>query len=339
MNIQQSPVIALTLGDAAGIGPELIARLLGQPGITDNANIVLVGDPWLWQDGQAIAGHSVATQAVTTLAEVRSRADQRLPAFLAVDTIRPEEVQRSQALAACGTAVLKVLELCMDGAKRGEVDAICFAPLNKQAMKLGGLRHEDELHHFAEYLGVTGYFCEFNTLDGLWTSRVSSHIPLKDAASLLSKERIVDAAQLIYKSLQASGTAEPKVAIAAFNPHGGDGGVCGREEIDIIAPAVEALRASGFPVDGPFPADTIFLKARDGHYQAIVTMYHDQGQIAIKLMGFSKGVTVQGGLPIPITTPAHGTAFDIAGQGVADVNATLNAFRIACRMGAARLHS
>lgn len=339
MNLQQNPVVALTLGDAAGIGPELIARLLSQPGITDNANIVLIGDPWLWQDGQTVAGQSIATQAVASLAEVRSRADQRLPAFLAVDTIAPADVQRSQALAACGTAVLKVLDLCMDGTQRGEVDAICFAPLNKQAMKLGGLKHEDELHHFAEYLGVTGYFCEFNTLGDLWTSRVSSHIPLKDAASVLSQERIVDAARLIYQSLQASGTAHPKVAIAAFNPHGGDGGVCGREEIDIIAPAVEALRASGFPVDGPFPADTIFLKARDGQYQAIVTMYHDQGQIAIKLMGFSKGVTVQGGLPIPITTPAHGTAFDIAGQGVADVNATLNAFRIACRMGAARLHS
>jgi 4-hydroxythreonine-4-phosphate dehydrogenase len=337
MSQPTTPVVALTLGDAAGIGPELIARLLSQPGITANANIVLLGDPWLWQDGQAIAGRTVATQAVTSLAEVRTRPDQNLPAFLAVDTIHPDQVQRSQALAACGTAVLKVLDLCMDGTQRGEVDAICFAPLNKQAMKMGGLKHEDELHHFAEHLGVTGYFCEFNTLGDLWTSRVSSHIPLKDAAAMLSQSRIVEAARLIYQSLQASGTASPKVAIAAFNPHGGDGGSCGREEIDIIAPAVAELRASGFPVDGPFPADTIFLKARDGQYQAIVTMYHDQGQIAIKLMGFSKGVTVQGGLPIPITTPAHGTAYDIAGQGRADVNATLNAFQIACRMGAARL--
>ncbi|MDB5742409.1 MAG: 4-hydroxythreonine-4-phosphate dehydrogenase [Polaromonas sp.] len=339
MTIQDKPVVALTLGDAAGIGPELIARLLSQPGIADSANIVLLGDPWLWQDGQNTAGLDVPTQAVASLADVRGRPDQRLPAFLATQTIATNQVQRGQAQAACGAAVLQVLNLCMDGAKRGEVDAICFAPLNKFAMKQGGLKHEDELHHFAQYLGVTGYFCEFNTLGELWTSRVSSHIPLKDAAAMLSKERIVDAARLIYQSLQASGTASPKVAIAAFNPHGGDGGSCGREEIDIIAPAVEQLRASGFPVDGPFPADTIFLKARDGQYQAIVTMYHDQGQIAIKLMGFSKGVTVQGGLPVPITTPAHGTAYDIAGQGLADVNATLNAFRIACRMGAARLHS
>ncbi len=331
------PVVSLTLGDAAGIGPELIARLLSQSGLTAHANIVLVGDPWLWQDGQNVAKTKVATQAVQSLAEVRTRPSPQLPAFLAVDTVAASQVKRSQALAACGASVLDVLNRCMDGAKRGEVDAICFAPLNKFAMKQGGLKHEDELHHFAQYLGVTGYFCEFNTLGDLWTSRVSSHIPLKDAAGLLSQERIVDAAKLIYKSLQASGTAQPKVAIAAFNPHGGDGGSCGREEIDIIAPAVAQLQAAGFPVDGPFPADTIFLKARDGLYQAIVTMYHDQGQIAIKLMGFSKGVTVQGGLPVPITTPAHGTAYDIAGKGLADVNATLNAFHIAARMGAAKL--
>lgn len=339
MSESKLPVVALTLGDAAGIGAELIAKLLSQPGITEYANIVLLGDAWLWQDGQSIAGLSVATQAVGSLAEVRLRPDTSRPAFLSVHTIEAAQVTRSQAQPACGAAVLKVLDLCMDGAKRGEVDAICFAPLNKQAMKTGGMQHEDELHHFADYLGVTGYFCEFNTLGDLWTSRVSSHIPLKDAAAMLSIERIVQATRLIYQSLQASGTAHPKVAVAAFNPHGGDGGVCGREEIDIIEPAVAQLRSTGFPVDGPFPADTIFLKARDGQYQAIVTLYHDQGQIAIKLMGFSKGVTVQGGLPIPITTPAHGTAYDIAGKGLADVNAMSNAFHIACRMGAARLHS
>jgi 4-hydroxythreonine-4-phosphate dehydrogenase len=227
----------------------------------------------------------------------------------------------------------------MDAALARHIDAICFAPLNKFAMKQGGLKHEDELHHFAEYLGVTGYFCEFNTLDGLWTARVSSHIPLKDAASYLSVERIQQATRLIYRSLQAAGTAQPRVAVAAFNPHGGDGGTCGREEIEIIEPAVRALRAEGLAIDGPFSADTIFLRARDGELDAIVTMYHDQGQIALKLLGFSKGVTVQGGLPLPITTPAHGTAYDIAGQGRANVGATEQAFLIACRMGAAGLSS
>lgn len=333
MNPSELPVVALTLGDPAGIGPELIARLLGQTDAAQHANIVLIGDEWLWAEGQKIAGVAVATQPVRSLAEVRARANATQPAWLAVDTVRPEQVTRSLAQAPGGASVLQVLNACMDATKRGEVDAICFAPLNKFAMKQGGLKHEDELHHFAEYLGVQGYFCEFNTLGDLWTSRVSSHVPLKDAPKYLERSRIVAAAQLIYRSLQANGIAQPRVAVAGFNPHNGDGGTCGREEIDIIEPAVRELNAAGLPVQGPFPADTIFLRARDGELDAIVTMYHDQGQIAIKLMGFSKGVTVQGGLPVPITTPAHGTAYDIAGQGKADVNATYNAFRIAARMG------
>lgn len=335
MSNSTKPVVALTLGDPAGIGPELISRLLALPDTTALANVVLVGDPWLWSDGQTIAATSIKTQTVKGFAEVRARADTTLPAFLAMDTVEASQVQRGQAKAAGGVSVLKSLNACMDAAKRGEIDAICFAPLNKYAMKLGGLGHDDELHHFAQYLGVESYFCEFNTLGDLWTSRVSSHIPLKEAASYLTKDRIKDATRLIYCSLQAAGNKAPKVALAAFNPHGGDGGTCGREEVDIIAPAIAELHAEGLPVSGPFPADTIFLKARDGEYQAIVTMYHDQGQIAIKLMGFSKGVTVQGGLPLPITTPAHGTAYDIAGKGKADVNALANAYQIAARMGTA----
>jgi len=341
MNKQSLPVVALTLGDPAGIGPELIARLLARPGITAETNIVLVGDPWLWEDGQRIAGLSVATDEVKTLAEVRGRGDTARPAFLAVQSIDPALVERGVAAAPAGRAVLKVLDRCMDATLAGEVDAICFAPLNKQAMKIGGMQHEDELHHFADHLGVTGYFCEFNTLGELWTSRISSHVPLKEVAGYLSMERIEQAAELIYRSLLANGVAEPKIAIAAFNPHGGDGGVCGREEVEIIEPAVKALQARSWPTaspfHGPFPADTIFLKAQAGEYQAIVTMYHDQGQIAIKLLGFSRGVTVQGGLPIPITTPAHGTAYDIAGQGRASAEAMWQAFRIASRMGAARI--
>ncbi|WP_310611254.1 4-hydroxythreonine-4-phosphate dehydrogenase PdxA [Limnohabitans sp.] len=329
------PVVALTLGDPAGIGPELIAKLLAQTDVCQRANVVLVGDPWLWEQGQQVAGLHVSVEPVDDLVDVRGRAHMEMPAFVAMNTVAPEQVHRGQAEAAGGTSVLKVLDACMDAALAHDIDAICFAPLNKFAMKLGGMKHEDELHHFATHLGVKNYFCEFNTLGHLWTSRVSSHVPLKDAAGLLDKGRIKDATRLIYRSLQANGIEAPKVAVAGFNPHNGDGGTCGREEIDIIAPAVKELNDEGLPVSGPYPADTIFLKARDGELDAIVTMYHDQGQIAIKLMGFSQGVTVQGGLPIPITTPAHGTAYDIAGRGSANVSAIANAFAIACRMGTA----
>ena len=248
---QDLPVVALTLGDPAGIGPELIARLLARPEAGQLANVVLIGDPWLWEAGQRIAGVRVALDPVDSFAA--ARAARHRPRRLAGDGHgAARRRQPGQAGAAGGASVLRALDACMDAALAGHVDAICFAPLNKHAMKLGGLRHDDELHHFAQYLGVTGYFCEFNTLGDLWTSRVSSHIPLKDAAAALSVAGIKDAARLIHRALQASGVPEPRVAVAAFNPHGGDGGTCGREEVDIIAPAVRELNQEGLPVQGRF---------------------------------------------------------------------------------------
>lgn len=327
------PLVTLTLGDAAGIGAELIARLLAEPGVGEQARIVLVADDWQWQQGQQLAGTDHQLPIVTRFAEAH---EHQGPVLLKVDTLAPTQARYAEVSGACGASTLEILRLCLDAAQAGEVDAICFAPLNKHAMKLGGLQHEDELHFFAEYLGVEGYFCEFNTLGHLWTSRISSHVPLKDAAQYVTQERIVAASKLIHEALLLAGFESPRVAVAAFNPHAGEGGTCGREEIDVIAPAVAQCQAEGYPVSGPYPADTLFIRARDGDFDAVVTMYHDQGQIAIKLLGFSQGVTVQGGLPIPITTPAHGTAFDIAGQGKARVGPTRNAFDIACRMGLAR---
>lgn len=330
------PVVAVTLGDPSGIGPELAARLLADPDATEGAIVLLVGDPWLWQDGLQVAGVTVPTRPVADFAAARG-AGPGAPLFLAVDSVRQNQVARSTVAAACGRSVLDILSRCLDAATAGAIDAICFAPLNKASMKQGGLRFEDELHFFADYLKVGSYCCEFNTLGNLWTSRISSHIPLKDVVGYVTPERIDAACRLTRRSLIQAGFENPRIAVAALNPHGGDNGTCGREEIDIITPAVRALHEAGVPVDGPFPADTIFLKARDGLYDAIVTLYHDQGQIAIKLMGFERGVTVQGGLPIPITTPAHGTAFDIAGRGTARADAMRAALRLAARMGASRL--
>ncbi|MGG4773334.1 4-hydroxythreonine-4-phosphate dehydrogenase PdxA [Paenalcaligenes sp. Me52] len=332
MNSNSKPVIALTLGDPAGIGSELIAKLLSQTNYQEHAKVVLVGDKWLWEFGQKVANVQVPTQPISSFAEL-AQLDGSIAYYLETNTIEQEQVQLGVVGAAAGASTLAVLTLCMDAVQDGYVDAICFAPLNKAAMKQSGMQFEDELHFFADYLNVESYFCEFNTLDGLWTSRVSSHVPLKEAVSWITKDRIIEASKLLYDSLRASGNAQPRVAVAALNPHGGEGGLCGTEELDIIAPALQALNQSGYAVQGPFPADTIFLKARDKEIDGIVTLYHDQGQIAIKLMGFEKGVTVQGGLPIPITTPAHGTAFDIAGKNKANLGAMQNAFLIACRMG------
>jgi 4-hydroxythreonine-4-phosphate dehydrogenase len=322
--------VAVTFGDASGIGPELAAKLLARPEALAAARIVLVGDAWVWERGQQIAGTSTA---VRTIRDWRQARDGDAPMLLEMPTVSQADIAPAQVTAAAGRGARAALTACLDAAKRGDIDAICFAPLNKLAMKKGGMDFEDELHFFADYLGVTDYFCEFNTLGTLWTSRISSHIPLADIPKYVTGDRIKAAARLTYRTLKQAGFAQPRVAVAALNPHGGEGGTCGREEIDIIEPAVKDLNAEGLPVQGPYPADTIFLKARDGQLDSIVTMYHDQGQVAVKLLGFSRGVTVQGGLPIPITTPAHGTAFDIAGQGRASAEAMTQAFLLAAKLG------
>jgi 4-hydroxythreonine-4-phosphate dehydrogenase len=327
------PVVAVTFGDASGIGPELVAKLLNRSEALASAKIVLVGDAWVWAQGQRIAGTNTQIRTIRDWREARDATDALM--LLEMDTVAQSDIIPAQVTAAAGRGARAALTACLDAVKVGQIDAICFAPLNKLAMKKGGMAFEDELHFFADYFGVTDYFCEFNTLGTLWTSRISSHIPLADIPKYVTGDRIKAAARLTYKTLKRAGFAEPRVAVAALNPHGGEGGTCGREEIDIIEPAVKELNAEGLPIEGPFPADTIFLKARAGALDSIVTMYHDQGQVAVKLLGFERGVTVQGGMPIPITTPAHGTAFDIASQGKANAEAMTQAFLLAAKMAAA----
>lgn len=221
----------------------------------------------------------------------------------------------------------------------GQAQAFCFAPLNKSALRLGGMTQEDELRWFAQFLSYTGVCGELNVLRTLWTSRVTSHVALREVADLLTPQKVVDAIRMITDALRATGISSPRIAVCGLNPHNGDNGNYGDEEGRIIAPAVAHARDLGYPADGPFPADTAFVRALREHkgYDGVVTMYHDQGQIAMKLMGFEQGVTVHGGLPFPITTPAHGTAYDIAGQGLANPQAMCSAFTLAARMATTQL--
>jgi 4-hydroxythreonine-4-phosphate dehydrogenase len=225
--------------------------------------------------------------------------------------------------------------VALDLARKGLIEAVCFTPFNKQALKLAGNPFEDELRFAAELLGWRRPVGEFNILGRLWNARVTSHVPLSQVASLLSVARIVDVLVLTDSTMRRAGFTNPRIAVAGLNPHAGDGGAFGREEIDVIAPAIAAARQQGIEASGPYPADTVYLKARDAMFEAVLSMYHDQGQIAMKLLGFSQGVTLLGGLPVPVTTPAQGTAYDIAGQGLARPDALREAFALAAALGAA----
>jgi 4-hydroxythreonine-4-phosphate dehydrogenase len=323
-----TPRIALVLGDPAGIGSELAARLLADTDLCAQARILVVGDRRLLAAGERIAGVRLGLEP----GEVPGEA----PRMLDLANADPAAIPAGVASAEGGRATLENLRTALGLFKRGVIDAICFVPFNKEALKLGGNRHEDELALIAEELGADGPYGEFNVMDSLWNARVTSHVPLSGVAELITRERILDRLQLTDRTMRKAGFATPRIAVAALNPHAGDGGNFGREEIEVIGPAVERARALGLTVDGPYPSDTVFLRARDGRYDAVLTMYHDQGQIAIKLMGFDRGVTVLGGLPVPITTPAHGTAYDIAGRGIANPEPTRRAFALACAMAESR---
>jgi 4-hydroxythreonine-4-phosphate dehydrogenase len=280
------------------------------------ADVVVIGDPEVYRQGASAAQLSPGA-----------------PRFLLV----PREgigFPPSNASAESGRYVLASIRLAVAAFHADEIDAIVFAPFNKQAMKMAGLPHEDELHYFADLFGNCSLASEINVCGSLWTSRVTSHVPFKDIAGLITVDKICAATSLIHQALLDAGIAAPRIAIAALNPHAGEGGLFGSEENDIIRPAVDEAKKAGIDASGPWPADTLFVSATRGRFDGIVTMYHDQGQIALKLLGFDRGVTVQAGLPCPITTPAHGTAFDIVGTGTANPGAMREAFALACRMAA-----
>jgi 4-hydroxythreonine-4-phosphate dehydrogenase len=325
--------IAMVLGDPAGIGPELIARLLSKPEVRSQAEVILIADESEMRRGMDIAGLEFPYRAVESLDNLQFIDDT--PLFYNYRGDAVGDFPRSEASAIGGRYCLDTLKIAVELTAAKTTNAVLFGPLNKTSLHMAGMAHNDELHWFAELLGFTGPFCEFNVLDKLWTSRVTSHVALSAVPGMLSQERVIEAIRLIDDALKRNGLKAPRIGVCGLNPHNGDNGSFGREEIDIIGPAVKTAQGLGIHADGPYPGDTIFLKVQGdaSAFDAVVTMYHDQGQIAIKLMGFSRGVTVQGGLPIPITTPAHGTAFDIAGQGKANDGAIGQAFQIACRMG------
>ncbi|SCZ71472.1 4-hydroxythreonine-4-phosphate dehydrogenase [Epibacterium ulvae] len=322
------PRIAIVPGDPSGIGPELIAKLVNDEGVLEAADVLLVGDSHLWQQG---AEQTSLDVPLNTIFE-DDIAEQSGISHLEQNTIDPSDIRIAEVTVAGGTTSLRCLDKALDLAQVGLVDGVLFGPFNKAAMTSAGLNAEDEHKYMARYLGYEGYHSEINVLDELMTTRVTSHIGLKDVAANISEEGILKAVNLANDTLRKAGKARPSIAVAALNPHAGDNGKFGREEIDVLEPAVKKAQEKQMDVTGPWPSDTVFLKAKRGEVDAVVTMYHDQGQIAIKLMGFERGVTVAGGLPIPVATPAHGTAFDIAGQNKANLGATRQAFDLLVRM-------
>ena len=318
--------VAILLGDPSGIGPELISKLLAEK-IINKANIIVIGEKNILEAGNKITKNSNNLKLVENFDQINFKDGNKF--FLDISKGKNHNYKTAECSEQSGKSVLEALNVALDLAKKNKVQAINFGPFNKTSMKLGGNKYADELHLMAEKLDVKNFFCEFNVVDNFWTARVTSHMPISEVPSHIKKEKIIKPIKLINEAMILNGVKKPRVAVQALNPHA----EFGTEEKDEIIPAIEEAKQLGIDADGPLPCDTSFITAfKNKNYDCIVGMYHDALQSGLKAFGFDRGVTIQGGLPIPITTPAHGTAFDIAGKNKANLKPTLNSFKIALTM-------
>ena len=318
--------IAILLGDPSGIGPELISKLLNN-NITDLANIVVIGEKSILEDGEKISGKKTNLKTINKFDQIQF--DGQTKFFLDISNGKNRTYKLSENSAQSGESVIEALNCALELAKEKKIGAINFGPFNKTSLKLAGSIYEDELHLMADKLEVKDFFCELNVVDNFWTARVTSHIPLKDVPKYIKKENILKPIRLIDKTMKLNGLKNPRIAVQALNPHA----EFGTEEKDEIIPAIEEAKKNGINAEGPLPCDTSFITAfKNKNHDCIVGMYHDALQCGLKSFGFDRGVTVQGGMPFPITTPAHGTAFDIAGKNIANLDSTIQSFKIALQI-------
>lgn len=330
------PTIGLMLGDMTGIGPEISVKLLASGAMKSVARVVVIGDARVLELGCKDASASLDWKTYPDVDAIDWSRDE--VALIDLGNIDPSRIKRGEVSAESGRLTGETLNYMIDLALAKKLDAICFASLNKAALHRGGWKYHDEHQMFAALTQHSGFFGEMNVIKEFSTFRVTSHVALKAAIDMITPERITAAIGLADATLRATGISQPRIAVAALNPHGGESGLFGDEEIRTIKPTIDKMRATGVNCSGPVPSDAIFLKALRGEYDGVVMMYHDQGQIATKLLGFNQGVTVTAGLKTVFTTPAHGTAFDIVGQGKANPGALEHALRIAAKLAAARLH-
>jgi 4-hydroxythreonine-4-phosphate dehydrogenase len=342
MNVSTPKPVLITMGDAAGIGPEIIAKLFkNYP--QDGQGCVVLGDVGTLRRAAAlVAGPGNVTLPVAHL-EGLNEAAKAPPGCMPVLQISelPAHIPYRQVSNLAGKTAADCIVWAAQAALRGEATAIVTAPVHKEALAAAGVAfpgHTEMLQHeAARFLGQSAADVPVRMMlanDELRTVLVSIHISLRDALAAVTLANVLQSLQITHQALLPVLGRAPRIGVAGLNPHAGEGGLFGREEIEVIAPAIAAARAQGIDAHGPFAPDTVFMRARHtpqkpGEFDVVLAMYHDQGLIPVKYLGVEQGVNVTLGLPFVRTSPDHGTAFDIAGQGVADERSLLAALRMA----------
>jgi len=326
-----APLIAVTMGDPAGIGPEIVARTFADPGFRDGNRALVVGDPGILERATKLLGLPLRVNEISEPEE--ATLEPGAVDVLAVGEL-PGDLPFGELDARAGDAAFRYLERATNLASAGRVGAIATAPLNKEAMHLAGHKYPGHTEILAQLTGTEDYAMMLVT-DELKVIHVSTHVSLREAIERVRPDRELAVMRLAHDSLRKLGVENPRVAVAGLNPHAGESGLFGTEDTEHIAPAVALAVEEGIDATGPWPPDTVFMRARRGDFDIVVVQYHDQGHIPVKLMGFDTGVNVTVGLPFFRTSVDHGTAFDIAGTGKAEHASMRAALDLARKLSAA----
>ncbi len=343
-NRDVQPIVGITMGDASGIGPEIIVKALSLKEIYDLCRPIVIGDLSVMREAVKLTNVGLGLNKVLNV-------DEALFNFGVIDVldlgnIDLNRLKVGQVDEMSGRASVQYIIRAVDLAMRGEIDAIATAPINKEAINRAGYNYSGHTELLAD-LTKTKEYTMLLIAGNLRVTHVTTHVSMREACKLVKKERILKTIELTNKALINLGIEKPRIGVAALNPHGGEGGLFGREEIEEIRPAVEEARKMGINVDGPIPADTIFVKAKGGMFDAVVAMYHDQGHIPIKLLGLEwneaekkwasvRGVNITVGLPIIRTSVDHGTAFGKAWKGRANPQSMIEAIKFAAKLAKLR---
>ncbi|RKO65792.1 4-hydroxythreonine-4-phosphate dehydrogenase PdxA [Desulfofundulus salinus] len=321
------PLVAITMGDPAGVGAEISLKAASSTQLSDMARILILGS------GPVLEYYRKLLKISFPLKEIKTpeQYEEGYINFISVNKLSLSDFEAGKVSPVCGRAAYEYLEVGVKLALEGKISAIATAPINKEALHKAGLDYSGHTEILARLTGAADY--AMMLVSGtLRIIHVSTHVALKKACELVKKERVYKVIKLADKAVKALGIPAPRIAVAGLNPHAGEGGLFGREEREEIRPGIEKAREEGVQVSGPLPPDTVFLKAYKGHYDAVVAMYHDQGHIPVKILGFETGVNITVGLPIIRTSVDHGTAFDIAGRGIADERSMVEAVKIAVKL-------
>lgn len=331
------PVLGITMGDPAGIGPEIVLKALIEPKVQEICYPVVIGDGSILERvrqnlGLEVELNSISASSLTSGGWTKESVhDKGQINIIDLATLHPDEIRVGEVQPQAGKAAVEYIKTATHLAMSGLLAGIVTAPINKAAMNLAGHAYAGHTE-LLQALTKAQRVAMLLYLGRLGISHVTTHVSLRDACQLVTKERVLEVLRLTNNVARKLDQVDKPLAVAGLNPHSSEGGLFGNEEKEAILPAIDQARAEGINVVGPLPPDTVFLKAHRGIYDFVIAMYHDQGHIPAKLLGFETGVNVTLGLPIVRTSVDHGTAFDIADKGIADCQSMVQAIKLAARL-------